>query len=235
MKTIILNDNDIKRLIYKNNYIYGTYTYNCDGILYKFKREFCDDYKNNIKSIKKDYGISKEKIEWLSSKQKDIKNSVLPFGIIEYNSIIVGVVYPNSFIGYYDFNNLHNENNDVIFDNMKKSTYNNIELMLNGIYNTDLLNRKILYDKNEVNFIGLDGKYIKSERFSNAREVHIYYLYELKKIILRKISNQYSIEEFDKLKSEVDSIFSLNNVISDAIDYPLRVINEVENKHILKQ
>ena len=79
MQQVSLNKKDVKLLTKEKSINNGT-VYLEDGRIYKFSRDFL--YDVNIRNVftRSNYGIDPNKIEWLSSKQKDIiitKNEVI--------------------------------------------------------------------------------------------------------------------------------------------------------------
>lgn len=176
--------------------------------------------------------VSEEQIHWLESKQVYVTGSNLPNGIVYYEKLPIGVLYPRYFEGYKNFYHLHEESVETMIQNFRTAIDKNMELIKNGIYNFDFTMHNILYKGNDVQLIDLDGKYV-TDRLSVAR-VYSYFVYGMMNEIYDKVRELYGEKEaliiIKKLTKIVDSI-PLDN---SSFDYAHTVLDEVEKTQILK-
>ena len=175
--------------------------------------------------------IDDKQIEWLDGKRKSIKKSNLPYGVAYYNNIPVAVLYPVSSENYKSFNNLYSEEDNFIFNNLKRSYYCNKELLNHGIYNVGFNFNNIVYNNRDVKLINLDSFNIKSG--ANYKEVYSKYLYNLKQLFLTRLLVNYERDEAVEIYHQYESMFTdFNEYMS--VDYPLEVIKEMHRRLILK-
>ncbi|MBQ7790522.1 MAG: hypothetical protein IJ399_04585 [Bacilli bacterium] len=177
--------------------------------------------------------VDEEQIKWLHEKQDVILTSTLPNGIIYFEHYPIGVMYPKCFEGYKSFNEIHNEETSVFFENFKTALVNNIELMNNGIYNYDFTMGNILYKEDDVRLIDLDGKYISKRK--DYQKVYTYFMVGMISQIVKKIESQYSGIEQKLALSELRNILSRVPSSPMEIDYPIILLDEIEDSQILKR
>ncbi len=202
-----------------------------DEVLYNLDKN-CMILMNMDKKIKSNATkIDDKQIEWLDSKRNLVKKSDLPCGVAYYHDIPVAVMYPFRNVNYKSFNNLYNEDDSLVFNNLKRSYYCNKELLNRGIYNIGFNFNNIVYDNKNVKLINLDSFNIKSG--ANYKEVYSNYLYNLKQLFLTKLLVNYERDEAIEIYHQYNSMFNDYNEYM-SIDYPLEVIKEMQRKLILK-
>ena len=212
-----------------NNYIYNDIE---TGKMIKLDKE-CANMMKKRNSINYLFPqIDSSQIKHLSEKQIDINNTYLPSGVVYYNGFPVGVVYPYFFNNYNTFNDLYLEDSSLIIDNFKKSFFYNLELLNNNIYNTDLSFKNIMYKDNDVQLIDLDGRFIGDKDNSSYAQVYFYYLRDLRICVYDKLRAIYG-EISNEVIEEVNPIFD-NMFCNIEYDTPLKIIEEVEKKRVLK-
>jgi hypothetical protein len=140
-------------------------------------------------------------------------------------------MYPKYFKGYKSFNELYTEQTNLFFENLKQSINKNIELMENGIYNYDFTMGNILYKNDDVQLIDLDGKYISKGQ--SYHRVYSYYMIGLINQIIRKIESQYDDYNKRLALEELRNIITKIPSIPMKIDYPLTILDRVEEAQIL--
>lgn len=112
-----------------------------------------------LKNSKKYGKIDIRQMEYLNSKQEIIKYSKLPLGLINMENIPCGMILPYHY-GYHKIN----ESND--FSLKERITiilkcYRSIEELNDcGIYYLDIARRNIMYNGQDIQFIGFDGDYV---------------------------------------------------------------------------
>lgn len=228
-----LNKHELKEIIKQGSYNNGT-IYFTNGKKYKIDIEFIDDFIRKHAITKGHYGVDRNQIEWLSSKQDNIKKTTLPNGVIVFDGIDIGVIYPKFFVNYKNFKNLEREDSILLLKNLRTAILNNEELLMNGIYNQNLLSKNILYKDEDVQLIDLDGKYIKKEAsYSTGYE---YFLKEMYKLIDNNLRNHCRghASEYSKRMLALQEI--LKNYRSDInqFDCPRRVLKTIEKENILR-
>jgi len=235
METKKLSKLELKSLIKQGSINNGT-IYNTDGKKYKIDREFLEDFVRKHVVTRNHYGVDREQIEWLMSKQKDIKHTTLPNGIITYEGVDVGVIYPRFFYGYKNFHSLPREEEILILKNLRTAIANNEELLRNGIFNENFLNREIIYSGDDVQLINIDGKYIKKEGMTTYSSVYSYFLNDLYKMLnealLLKCRGHAS--EYSRCILALRDILNNRSDIN-TIDCPRNVLDEIEKERILKR
>lgn len=234
MERLDLEKRDLKKLFKENNMHEG-YVFEMNGKLVKISREFASDFNKVFASVRNNYGISVDQIEWLSSLRHNVKHSMLPNGVVSYDHTNIGVMYPRMFKGYDSFNNLHNEETSLMLRNMRSAASNNLELMEHGIYNCDLLNKNILYKGTDVQLIDLDGKYVRNAKNGRVSTVYSYFISEMYKIFQKKIASCHSKEEYVEIMKEMSSLFKAYNSRLDDAELPFEIIDEVESMKVLKR
>ncbi len=205
----------------------GRYVFDVNGELIKINPVFLEDFYNSKKALHPSYGVNVDQIEWLSNLDYKVSSS-LPNGIVSFDHKNIGVIYPNIFYGYADFNKLPREEKLTFLNNLKTAINKHIELMQNGIYNKDFINKNILYKGEDVQLIDLDGKYISNE-YCNTYE---YFIDNLRTILMQKIRKGYSVKEFLEIMKEVDSI--IKEGYNSSIDCPLQIVKKVEKMNVIK-
>ena len=234
MERLDLEKRDLKKLFKENNMHEG-YVFEMNGRLIKISKEFASDFNRVFASIRSNYGINVDQIEWLSSLRSQIKHSMLPSGVVSYDHANIGVIYPRMFKGYDSFNELHEEDESLLLRNMTTAALNNLELMNNGIYNCDLLNKNILYKGRDVQLIDLDGKYVKDSRTGRVSTVYSYFISEMYKVFMSKIASCHSKEEYLEIMKEMKSLFKEYNTRLSEVDLPFEIIDKVEGMKVLSR
>ena len=232
MERMDLEKRDLKKLFKENNMHEG-YVFEMDGRLIKISKEFASDFNKVFASVRSNYGINVDQIEWLSSLRHIVKHSMLPSGIVSYDHTTIGVIYPKMFKGYDSFNELHEEDESLLLRNMRTATRNNIELMSRGIFNCDLLNKNILYKGKDVELIDLDGKYVRDSRTGRVSSVYSYYISEMYKIFKSKVASCHSKEEYLKIMKEMSSLFKYYSSQLSDMDMPYELTDRVERMRVL--
>lgn len=232
MLTKTYQKKEIKKLV-KQKPVPGSFNIfeNGMGIIKIYKDVMADLLKYG--TIIYPFGLpSLEQIEWLYSKQKYIKESNLPNGIIYLEHTPIGVMYPEYFKGYSNFDSISEEETSLMMRNFRTASDKNIELVSNGIYNVDLSMQNILYQGNDVELIDLDGKYIYSKE--SYIRVYSYFVYGMMKQIYDKISTQYIEEDAKRAIKELQKRIDYLEKYGMTIEYPHRVLDEVEKSQILR-
>lgn len=176
--------------------------------------------------------VNPEQIEWLVSKQSYVKGSKLPNGIVYLEEIPIGVMYPEYFKGYSNFDSISEEETPLMMSNFRLASDKNIELVSNGIFNVDLSMQNILYKGNNVELVDLDGKYIYPKE--SYIRVYSYFVYGMMKQIYDKISTQYPEEEAKRAIKELQKRIDYLEKKGMTIEYPHQVLDEVEKSQILR-
>lgn len=226
----MLKKREIKELLDReSNVCKGKKIYNVDGDLYKlYAKEFSYFYGFSYDFFCEMVDV--EQIKWLYDLRKFIKLTHLPRGIISCKKEAVGVLY-DYFDGYLSFEKLPNEDKELIFQNLRSAIEKNRELITYDVYNTDLISQNILYKGTDVEFIDLDGRYVKNDyRFEG--KVNNAFLHSIYEILLAKIEKQYSKEDLKILKKELYKIMGLGSTL--IFDFPYDVIDRVEKEKIIK-
>ena len=162
MERLELSKRDIKDLLKDKSKRISFNCFNYNGKLLKINIDFLDDFGKLGFPGLKNYGIDPYQIRCLSELQPYVSSS-LPCGTVYFKNTVIGVIYPKIFYDYQDFNQLNKEELIRFYSNIRKAVVKHIELISNDIYNTDLKNKNILYNGDNVELIDLDGKYIKFE------------------------------------------------------------------------
>ena len=202
------------------------------GRMIKLDKDCADDmikkYGVSVLSSK----INENQISELSKKQISINNTSLPSGVMYFNNIPVGVIYPRFYNGYNTFEELYKEEPSLIIKNLKKAYYNNMELINNDICNKDFSFKNIMYKNDDVRLIDLDGKMIGNRINSTYTQLYYYYLEGIYYCIKKRLELLYG----DKSKEIVKELksFILSELSNIKIDTPLYIIDEIEKKKILK-
>ena len=176
--------------------------------------------------------VQEEQIYWLESKQPLVKGSNLPNGIVYYERLPIGVMYPKYFEGYKNFYHLHEESVETMIRNFRTAIDKNMELIRNGIFNFDFTMHNILYKGNDVQLIDLDGKYV-TDRLSVAR-VYSYFVYGMMNEIYDKVKLLYGEKEALKIIRELTKLVDSIPLDNESFNYPHTVLDEVEKTQILK-
>ena len=205
------------------------------GQKYRLDLTFVEDFMKTKTAVRPYYGVDREQIEWLDSKRYDVKESILPSGVITYQGVDVGVIYPKYYLGFTSFEELSKEETLLLLKNLRKAIANNEELLRNGIFNSDFVLKNMLYSGERVGLIGLDGKYIHREEDSSYSSVYGYFAEELYKLLEHKLRYQCRerASEYSRLVCELRDIIAANNN-TNVIDYPNVLVDEVEKARILK-
>ena len=67
----------------------------------RLSHEFVDDFKKTKGDAPRpSYGVDRGQIEWLDSKRYKVQESKLPGGVVEYQGVDVGVMYPSYYLGF---------------------------------------------------------------------------------------------------------------------------------------
>ena len=235
MKKIILSDRKFKELTKEKNKYFcdpshlNHYLFRVGDELYKFDVNFLYNLKYGFKM-----DIDPNQIEMLCEKQKSISKTRLPKGIVIYDNVCLGVIY-DFFEGYKSFLDLHLEDLDLIFSNIRSAIDKNIELLENDIYNVDFTSRNILYREANVELIDLDGRYIRSSKSSTVRSVYCYFLESIKAIFLENLYGKCSLEEYSEFVRELDFLCDSRKMGDNpSFDYPYEVVDKIEKSRILK-
>ncbi len=232
MRIKILDKKEIKELL-KSAPVAGSFNvFEDNGGIIKIYKDPMFELERYATVIFPGSLVSEEQIHWLESKQSSITGSNLPNGIIYYERLPIGVMYPKYFEGYKNFYHLHEESVETMIRNFRTAIDKNMELIQNGIYNFDFTMHNILYKGNDVQLIDLDGKYV-TDKLSVAR-VYSYFVYGMMNEIYDKVRELYGEKEaliiIKKLTKIVDTI-PLDN---SSFDYAHTVLDEVEKTQILK-
>ena len=232
MRIKILDKKEIKELL-KSAPVAGSFNvFEDNGGIIKIYKDPMFELERYATVIFPGSLVSEEQIHWLESKQSSITGSTLPNGIIYYEKLPIGVMYPKYFEGYKNFYHLHEESVETMIRNFRTAIDKNMELIQNGIYNFDFTMHNILYKGNDVQLIDLDGKYV-TDKLSVAR-VYSYFVYGMMNEIYDKVRELYGEKEaliiIKKLTKIVDTV-PLDN---SSFDYAHTVLDEVEKTQILK-
>lgn len=205
------------------------------GKKYRLDLTFVEDFMKTKTAIRPKYGVDREQIEWLDSKSHQVQESILPSGVITYQDVDVGVIYPRYHLGFRSFEELNREETLLLLKNLRKAISNNEELLRNGIFNSDFVLKNMLYSGTRVGLIGLDGKYIHREEESSYSRVYSYFAQELYRLLDERLRYQCreKASEYSKLICELRSIIAEHNNL-DVIDYPNMLIDDIEKARILK-
>lgn len=225
-----ISDKELRGLLKSDIYIIGD-TNQCyvdNDLFYKISRIYLYDLKTGYPNIR-NY-VNYDQICDLVEKQSRIKKTSLPLGVITHHAVPIGVIYKYH-RGYNDFNTLSIENSDLILDNIRSAINNNLELMEHSIYNIDLCNKNILYNKNDVQLIDLDGKYIKFNK-NALDEQYFYFINSIFRIINAKLRSLYDPHTVNKIMDEILDFYRYETVLEK--EQPLKVVDKVEKMKILK-
>jgi hypothetical protein len=235
LKKVILSDKKFKELTKEKNKYFcdpknlNHYLFRVGDELYKFDANFLYNLKYGFKM-----NVDPRQIEMLCDKQKYISKTKLPKGIVIYNDICLGVIY-DFFEGYSSFLDLHLEEFNLIFSNIRSAIDKNIELLENDIYNVDFTSRNILYKNSNVELIDLDGRYIRNSESSTIRSVYCYFLESIKSIFLEKMYGKCSLEEYSEFVREIGYLCDSRKMgANPSFDYPYDVVDEIEKSRILR-
>ena len=243
MQKINLNDKIIENITRNYNNLqsggFGTVAQIDKDLAIKFYGGFLTGYKEkNIDEISKETTIYVPQINVLTKKQKDIKLTTLPLGVAYYQDVPVGVI-----IKYFEKHNtlfeLYKENDDVIINILQNVLESIKELLINGIFQTDIKEDNFLYSTTDykAQAIDLDGMKIDIGRENIWLEEMIYesllkmFIYLANKRLLFKYNNG-EIEK-DDYETKVKSVKSLdyNIYIYESLQL---FINTIKNKKILE-
>ncbi len=233
MKTVELSKRDVKSLIKQGSVNNGT-IYLDDGKKYKLYRDFINDMMKAHMPTRGNYGVNRKQVELLCSKQRNVEHSTLPSGILTYDGIDVGVIYPRFFYGYKSFDELSKEDSILLLKNIRRAILNNEELFSNGIFVQELLGKDIIYSGEDVQIVDLDGKYIKTGESVPYVDMYTYFIKDIYRVIDEKLRYQCRghASEYSKHILELRDIIDALN--TNLIDYPKRMIDEIEKRRILK-
>ena len=228
-----LDDIKYSKMIHNSkNFYYEDYV---SHKLYKLDKNCAINKIDNKLSSRFISKIDDEQINWLNSLNSVVNNSDLPIGVAYYSStgslIPVAVIYDSIFLSYKSFNNLSKENDDLIFNNLRKAVNNNMELLKYGINNVGFSFNNIVYKNKNVKLINLDGYNIKNE--SNNDEVYKRFLNDLEQLFIYKLSQYYTMDEVKDIYQEYKYMFS-DYTSNMSNDYPMVVIDEMQRKLLLK-
>ena len=212
-----------------NNFIYHDKK---TGRMIKLDKDCAGEMKNrNTVSIFAPK-IDLVQISDLSSKQIHVNHSHLPSGIMYYNELPVGVIYPYYFDGYKTFEELYKEDSDLMLDNIRKAYYYNLELVNNDICNKDFVFKNIMYDGSDVQLIDLDGKLVGNKYNTSYSQMYSYLLRDFYHSIIHKLELLGGKID-DSLLQEIKTLFNehIDNIEKDS---PIKIVEEIERKRILK-
>ena len=228
---MIIKDFNKKEYLKILKEIRGGYIYNYNGKLIKFDKIYAGEMLTR-KRITSQFGtIKKDQIEWLSRLNGKV-NSSLPEGIIYYEGIPVGIIYPHYFEGYKNLLGVVDEDLSTFYDIITKATDNNLELIKNGVCNTDLAFKNVLYKDSDVQLIDLDGNHIKRSSDSNYTEAYYYFVKDLFLVIKNRLLKTYSKEETKEILSDLVQYFPNPNEFK--YDTPYEMLDAVKRSKILK-
>ena len=209
------------------------FIYNYKGKMIKFDKTFAGQMMTKKKiNPSSSTDIKVDQIFWLSSLNSRIKNSSLPEGIVSYEHIPVGIIYPHYFKDYKSLLELSNEDYKLLLSNLRRAIKNDIELTDNGIYNTDFALKNALYRGSDVQLIDLDGKHIKRRENSNYAQAYSYFTPDMFMVIARKLVKIYGKENAEERIKELKNIFMYYRQMDR--ETPLMILDEVEKSRILK-
>lgn len=140
-----------------------------DDKVLKFANQFLYGSLTSPKNIRY---INLDIIDYYNRIQSKIKFTNLPTDIINYKHLSVGVVYPY-YREYKELSELYTESKDIFLEVLFKVVRNNMELLDNRIFNSDIQLSNILYKGKDVQLIDLDSKYCTTDA-GNAD--NLYYL-----------------------------------------------------------
>lgn len=232
MRTKVLDKKQIKQLL-RSETIAGTFhVFEYNGGILKIYKDPMYELGKYATIIFKGSLVNVEQIHWLELKQPIVKESRLPNGIVYYENLPIGVLYPKYFEGYRDFYHLHEESVETMISNFRSAIDKNIELINAGIYNADFTMNNILYSGHDVQLIDLEGKYV-SDRLSLFR-IYSYFVYGMMNEIYDKVRELYGEKEATKAIKELTEIVKSIPTDNMDINYPHTVLDEVEKSQILK-
>ena len=234
MERIYLHKQDLKGLIKQGSINNGT-IYCKNGKKIKLDRDFINDITRKHVMARGKYSVDFDQIAWLSSKQRDVQKSTLPSGLITYQGVDVGIIYPRFFEGYYDFKNISREDTIRILKNIRTAIMNNEELIDKGILNQGLICKNIIYKDDDVQLINLDGKYIKKEGMASYSSIYEYFLDDLYNVLeaTLKVKCRGHASEYSKGVLALREILKYRADLNKR-DCPIRAIDEIERARILK-
>jgi len=239
MLEIELTKVELNNLILNSKPYFDDYIYLVGDKIYKFDPRFIISYKsyylyNSLFSSNRpetmSTNIKKNQIRRINCKQKHIKQTNLPLGILTYQKNPIGVIY-KAYENYKNFNELHHETSNVILNNLRLAITKNNELIRHRIFNTDLAFRNILYDGENVELIDLDGRFIKS--FATINDIYYIFFDDMFDMLRAKILTQYDEEELKHIKLRLYTLLKMPKRLID-MNYPFRVIDKIETLKLLK-
>lgn len=233
MKEKVYKERDIKRLISQKPIADSCNVFVVENTIEKIYKDVLFDLQRFYFMMIPSSLVNPEQIKWLCEKQENIFSSILPNGIIYYEQLPIGVIYPKYFENYKSFNEIYSEETSILLDNLKKAINKNIELMNNGIYNYDFTMGNILYKEDDVQLIDLDGKYISKRQ--DIRKVYSYFIVGMLNQIIKKIDLQYDDYGKQLALNELKAILSRIPSNPMNVDYPFVVLQEIEDAQILKR
>ena len=233
MKEKTYKEKDIKKLLSQKPVQDSCNVFQVENGIEKINRDVLFDIQRFHHVMFPIGNVDEEQIKWLHEKQEKIELSQLPNGIIYYQEYPIGVMYPKYFKGYQKFSELYTEETSLLFKNLKQSVINNIELLENGIYNYDFTMSNILYNQEDVQLIDLDGKYISKHQ--SLQRVYSYYIIGMIGQIVKKIEMQYDEYSRELAYQELRNVLSRIPSIPMKIDYPILLLDEIEQRKILKR
>ena len=164
MESVVFNKREIRKFLRNHRSIDGTSSvYVEKGDILKFYPKYLFELEN--RSVSYDAReVDEYSLDKLISLREKITKSSLPKGVIVVDGNVSGVLY-DYFDGFKSFNDLYLEDAKLILQNLSSLVDKNNELMENGIYNTDLHHKNILYSSDRVEIIDLDGPFIKFDPY----------------------------------------------------------------------
>ena len=206
----------------------GDYVYNDNGRMIKFDIKYLNEMKQ-FKNVFSAFGdINPEQIEWLSNIQ--VRHSHLPQGVMYFDRVPVGVIYPYYFSGYNNLFHLTEEDSELLLDNLRSSIENNLELIDNGVVNYDFAAKNVLYSGKHVELIDLNGRHIKRGLFGDYSPAYSYFIPDIYKILTIKLIKLYGSEETKRILSEIKKMtgYGVDR------ETPNIILDNVEKMRVLK-
>ena len=231
MRIIDYNKREIKKLLSKNST--GVFNiFEVNGTTQKIYKDLMYELQK-YKRVITPYSLADmEQIRWLSNQQMYIKSTQLPDGIIMNSDYPIGVSYPTYFFDYENFYALSSYSPDIVIHDLRLAVEKNIELMERGIYNYDFTFNNILFKGKDVQLIDIDGKYVTS--MQSYDRVYSYFTHQMMELLVSIIRQQYGFEEAKKVILELKERLKKIYASGITIDYPNRILDEIEKSQILK-
>lgn len=231
MKIISYNKKGIKELLSKHSTsVFNVFEVN--GTTQKIYKDVMFDLEKYHRVVRPFSYANIDQLEWLSAQQAYIKSTSLPNGVIITDNYPVGVCYPKYFFDYENFHYLITKSPQLVLANLRQAVEKNIELMERGIHNYDFVFNNILFKGDDVQLIDIDGKYVSS--YPSYRRVYAYFLPEMIGLLYAIVNQQYDEKDAKKIINEFRERIEKINTKEIPIDYPCKILDELEKTQILR-